>query len=91
MKELPQEEAARVRRQNKQRAKRQSANAPGTNPSLAKNLKSFQMSTYKLHAMGDYVQQIEHFGSTDSYSTQPVCSLIICYILITVLDPTVLY
>jgi hypothetical protein len=28
------------------------------------------MSTYKLHALGDYVASIWQYGMTDNYSTQ---------------------
>ena len=38
--------------------------------------KTFNLLTYKLHALGDYVQTICLFGSTDSYSTQIVRSRI---------------
>ena len=38
--------------------------------------KSFNFQTYKFHSLGDYVASIRHFGTTDSYSTEPVsCSL----------------
>ncbi|KAG1881540.1 hypothetical protein C8R48DRAFT_587375 [Suillus tomentosus] len=33
--------------------------------------KSFNFSTYKFHVLGDYVASIRHFGTTDSYSTEP--------------------
>ncbi|KAK7685095.1 hypothetical protein QCA50_011932 [Cerrena zonata] len=69
--ELPKEEAARVRRQAKQRTNRVGEGAPPKPSSTPKTARSFQLTTYKLHAMGDYVQQIVLFGSTDSYSTQP--------------------
>jgi hypothetical protein len=36
-------------------------------------IKIFNMLTPKLHALGDYVQTIRLFGTTDSYSTQIVC------------------
>ena len=36
------------------------------------NVKHFNLSTYKLHALGDYVQTISLFSTTDSYSTQTV-------------------
>lgn len=39
---------------------------------------SFSLVTYKLHALGDYVEAIELFGTTDSYSTQIVSSLFCC-------------
>lgn len=34
--------------------------------------KLFNLFTYKLHALGDYVSTIRLFGTTDSYSTQIV-------------------
>ena len=78
--ELPKEEAARLRRQAKQRAKQASTGStsesvPATtsvSKSSVKTSKTFTLSTYKLHAMGDYANHIERFGSTDSFSTQSV-------------------
>ncbi|KAG2123872.1 hypothetical protein DEU56DRAFT_917278 [Suillus clintonianus] len=32
---------------------------------------SFNLQTYKIHALGDYVSCIRRFGTTDSYSTEP--------------------
>jgi hypothetical protein len=34
--------------------------------------KTFNMCTYKLHALGDYVAAIARYGTTDNYSTQVV-------------------
>ena len=36
---------------------------------------SFNMSTYKLHALGDYIATIWCYGTTDNYSTQVVSNL----------------
>jgi hypothetical protein len=77
--ELPQEETVRCRRQQK---KKGSANlsdpsplvpapAPAT-PSAGTKKKLFNLILIKLHALGDYVKTIKKFGTTDSYSTQPV-------------------
>ena len=69
--ELPREEAARARRRAK---KKPSQNDPNT-PSTLKTgplRKVFNLVTYKLHALGDYVAHILRFGTTDSYSTQTV-------------------
>jgi len=67
-KELPKEADARKRRaakgKNKGKATRHKA-APGK--------VRFNLSTYKLHALGDYVNTIRRRGTTDSYSTQMVC------------------
>ncbi|KAG2022247.1 hypothetical protein CC2G_000019 [Coprinopsis cinerea AmutBmut pab1-1] len=56
-------EAARRRRT-------EARNSEGaTNVSLKP--KTLNLSTYKFHALGDYVRFIRLFGGTDSYSTQP--------------------
>jgi hypothetical protein len=34
--------------------------------------KSFNLNTYKVHALGDYAATIRRYGTTDSYSTEPV-------------------
>ena len=34
--------------------------------------KTFNLDTYKIHALGDYVPMIRMFGTTDSYTTQVV-------------------
>ncbi|KAF8074854.1 hypothetical protein FPV67DRAFT_601603 [Lyophyllum atratum] len=71
--ELPREEAARGRRKAKKKTKpstdpEPSSAAPKKSPPKKK---TFNMFTYKLHALGDYVRTIRWFGTTDSYSTQP--------------------
>jgi hypothetical protein len=43
-------------------------------PPKERRRKKFNMATYKFHALGDYVQTIRMFGTTDSYSTQTVSS-----------------
>jgi hypothetical protein len=68
-KELPREEAARGRRQAKKSA---AGTAPPKPRGKESNIKSFNMNTYKTHSLGDYVRTILFFGTTDSYSTQPV-------------------
>lgn len=45
------------------------SNANGRRP------KVLNLRTYKLHALGDYTAQIRLYGTTDSYSTQPVCHI----------------
>jgi hypothetical protein len=49
----------------------------GTTPDVLTNsgprTKSFNLTTYKLHALGDYVTMIKQFGTTDNTSTQTVC------------------
>lgn len=65
-KELPREEAARVRRRKK------TGRAGITQTLPSSKLKTLNLLTYKLHALGDYAAQVLRFGTTDSYSTQPV-------------------
>ena len=68
-KELPTEEATRTRRKARKIAK-----GKGTKPSGSVGATStfFNMCTYKLHALGDYVATIWRYGTTDNYSTQVV-------------------
>ena len=67
-KELPQESMQRQRRElaEIQSGRRQK---PARSAALPK---SFNINTYKFHALGDYCQMIRKFGTTDSYSTQIV-------------------
>ena len=74
--ELPREEAARARRRAKQAAQKPGdSNAPPTARKSGPLRKVFNLLTYKLHALRDYVFHILRFGTTDSYSTQTVMSL----------------
>ncbi len=68
--ELECERAARMRRQEKnvEMSTRQNSNGSARKP------KELSLKTYKFHALGDYVHSIRRFGTTDSYSTQPVSS-----------------
>jgi phage tail protein X len=62
--ELPRERAARIRR---------AANGSGPMASGGGSKpKGFNLSTYKLHALGDYPQTIRERGTTDNYTTQRV-------------------
>ena len=38
--------------------------------------KTLNLNTYKLHALGDYTTTIRKYGTTDSYSTEPVCTFL---------------
>jgi len=38
----------------------------------ARRLKTFNLNTYKGHSYGDYVKTIREYGTTDSFSTEPV-------------------
>jgi len=74
--ELPHEEAARTRRKANAAKKGKTikkANTKGKQPAIGKLEKIFNLFTYKLHALGDYVAAIWQFGPSDGYSTQTVC------------------
>jgi hypothetical protein len=81
-KELPQESDRRARehgrKQKKNSSKKNKEGSPTTAPSKPAKVKAkdtlFSLATYKFHALGDYVQTIRLFGTTDSYSTQIVRS-----------------
>ncbi|KIJ57658.1 hypothetical protein HYDPIDRAFT_103998, partial [Hydnomerulius pinastri MD-312] len=75
--ELPQEYAARGRRQAALTAKQPKPS--GAKSSTAPKAKKLNLETYKYHALGDYPNTIRRYGTTDSYSTQTVRSaLILC-------------
>ncbi|KAK7456333.1 hypothetical protein VKT23_010580 [Stygiomarasmius scandens] len=67
--EIPKETAARSCRNAKKanegnnKGKRKAADAEPTR-------KAFNLSTYKIHALGHYVQFIRLYGTTDNYTTQ---------------------
>lgn len=70
--DLPQESAARARRRGQRAGKgKQKENDPRSRGSARKQ-RTFNMSTYKLHALGDYVKSIWLFGTTDNYTTRVV-------------------
>jgi hypothetical protein len=83
--ELPREMAARQRCKSKKATSQKASNnmlpVSNNNPASSKpekkasgqpKVKSLNLLTYKFHALGDYVQTIKLFGTTDSYSTQIV-------------------
>jgi len=81
--ELPKEVAARTRRRAAASAKKASKlineipakNKVSIRPATQSKTgvrKLFNLCTYKLHALGDYVKTIRLFGMSDSYSTQVV-------------------
>jgi hypothetical protein len=41
-------------------------------PDNVQRIKVFNFQTYKFHALGDYMSTICQYGTTDSYSTEPV-------------------
>ena len=70
MKSLPAEEAAQTWCRAKNAAKGKPLRSSHHNGDA-----SFNMSTYKLHALGDYVATIWCYWTTDNYSTQVVSNL----------------
>jgi len=81
--ELPRETAARSRRAlKKSRGKNPSADAvqgPSKAPSAqpaekpdTPRLKRFNLQTYKYHSLGDTAKTIRRYGTSDSFSTEPV-------------------
>lgn len=78
--ELPRETAARQRRQKSKKITSNNledveppAGASGPeNEDLKRLKKSLNLQTYKYHSLGDYVDTIRRYGTTDSYSTQTV-------------------
>jgi hypothetical protein len=73
MMELPRESAARERKAARERAGLSNPDAG----SGSQKAKKFNLSTYKFHAMGDYVRSIQLFGTTDSFTMQIVRKSII--------------
>jgi hypothetical protein len=59
--ELKREAAARARQ-----------NKSGKAAASERFTKTFNLQTYKIHALGDYVDAIKTYGTTDSYSTEMV-------------------
>ena len=67
--ELKREAMSRHRRKTQAYS---SATSTRTSSTVARQPKTLNLCTYKLHALGDYTSSIRMFGSTDSYLTQPV-------------------
>ena len=74
--ELKREAEARQRQQTKVATERNAASKPGITDqrNIARKRKIFNLNTYKNHSLGDYVRTIRKYGTTDSYSTEPVSS-----------------
>jgi hypothetical protein len=79
--ELRREVAARIRRTVSREKNQTGSRAQSSHDSDAKmhgqlrssaRSKKFNMNTYKIHALGDYVDTIRRLGTTDSYSTEVV-------------------
>jgi hypothetical protein len=66
-KELKREEDACKRRQAKSSTTHEVKSQCADNNGRKK--KTLNLQTYKFHALGDYVETIRRYGTTDSYST----------------------
>lgn len=64
--ELPTEETARRSRRK-----------PNNYNAQSSKTKTFNLTTFKLHALGHHAQWIRHVGTTDNYTTQTVTHIII--------------
>jgi hypothetical protein len=73
-KELPREEAARGRRKAAMAAKGKGRDKADQTPKAPKGRK-FNLNTFKLHSLGDYVQAIRAYGAADNFTTQLACCL----------------
>ena len=84
--ELPRESTARLRRT----APKKGTSGPAKASSKGKNKpfwKLFNLLTYKLHALGDYVLAILRHGTTDNFSTQVVSqNLYYCTFLLIIIE-----
>jgi hypothetical protein len=70
--ELESEARRRARRQGDKQAANNQCSASDTKTQPKAKSKGFNLHTYKYHALGDYVNTVRTFGTTDSYSTQLV-------------------
>ena len=70
--ELPNEAAQRQRREIADHT----AGHRKKEPKSVLLLKMFNLDIYKFHALGNYVDMIKRFGTTDSYTTQVVSQLL---------------
>jgi hypothetical protein len=79
--ELEREKAARTRRLLKKAKAGKGSKDPVPEPLAATSegprSKKFSLQTYKYHALGDYVETIRRYGTTDSFSTEIVSGQII--------------
>jgi hypothetical protein len=78
--ELPREVNARLSRE-RQQAKRGKATKQRKKSTIKD--KRFNMTTFKLHCIPDYVPAIRRYGTTDSYSTQTVSIPVVAYASVT--------
>lgn len=71
--DLPSEEASRGRRKAAMAAKTANTadkgKGKGKDGNLPPRQRKFNMSTYKIHALGDYAPYIRQYGTTDNFSS----------------------
>lgn len=74
--ELKREVGARQRRQAKKcskgKGKARQQTPESEMPESGPKKKKYHLRTYKHHSLPDYVHNIREFGTTDSFSTEPV-------------------
>ena len=70
----------RKREAERRQCRQPNSTATATTSQATRRPKTFNLQTYKVHALGDYSNSIRKFGTTDSYSTEPVSKCAI-YIL----------
>jgi hypothetical protein len=72
--ELKTEQDARIRRTSRANASKKSGGKAkiSENKTSDRQQRQFNLQTYKFHAIGDYVDHIRRFGTTDSFSTEVV-------------------
>ncbi|KEP45340.1 hypothetical protein V565_285640 [Rhizoctonia solani 123E] len=68
--ETDQEFELRSRREARELIRRRAEATTSITQDATKRQTGFSLKTYKLHALGGYVDAIKMFGTTDSYSTQ---------------------
>ena len=73
--ELPSEEAARGRRRAARVRNQITSSRRNVKGPTKRGKREFNPETFKLHALGHYVDAIRMYGTTDNYSTQ----LVRCY------------
>jgi hypothetical protein len=78
--ELKNEQDARNRRSSRTKSKGKKPAKPQSvdNRTSDRQRRHFNIDTYKFHALGDYVDNIRLFGTTDSYSTELVSHPLSC-------------
>lgn len=61
-----------LQREADARARRQAKNGTTAGTNSTRRPRTFNLQTYKFHALGDYEATIRRYGTTDSYSTEIV-------------------